>query len=101
MHDDSCGSNHFPVLLNNIKPTREKILHWKLKKANWEKFQEKYKKTNTQRAKEANNDTIEYFTETLNSIAIDCIPKNATPNKQNRPWLTTNARKQSDGEKQH
>ena len=40
-------------------------------------------KTNTQRA----NDIIEYFTETLNSIAIDCIPKNATPNKRNRPWF--------------
>ena len=76
VHDDTCGSDPFPILLNNIKPTGEKIPHWKLDKANWAKFEEKCKEKLTH--KEPNNDTIEYFTETLNSIAIDCIPKNAT-----------------------
>ena len=85
VYDDTCGSNHFPILLINIKPTGEKILRWKLDKANWEKFKETCKEKPTH--KEPNNDTIEYFTETLNSIAIDCIPRNATPNKQNIPWF--------------
>ena len=38
--------------------------------------------------KEPNNDTIEYFIKMLNSIAIDSIPKTATPNKQNTPWFS-------------
>ena len=37
--------------------------------------------------KESDVDTIEYFTKMLNSIAIDCIPQTATPNKPNRPWF--------------
>ena len=85
MHDDTCGSNHFPILPNNIKPTGGKIPRWKLDKANWEEFEEKCKEKLTHI--QPNNDIIEYFTETLNSIAIDCIPRNATPNKQNIPWF--------------
>ena len=34
VHDDTCGS----ILLNNTKPTGEKIPHWKLDKANWGKI---------------------------------------------------------------
>ena len=86
VHNDTCGSDHFPILQHNIKPTRVGgILHWKLDKANWRKFEEKYKEKLMH--KEPNNDTIEYFTEMLTSIAINCIPKNSTPNKRNRPWF--------------
>ena len=35
VHDDLCGSDHFPVLLNNIGPDLdEPVSRWKLNKAN-------------------------------------------------------------------
>ena len=56
-----------------------------MNKAHWEKFEEKYKEK--LKHKEPNYDSIEYFIKILNSIAKDCIPKTATPNKQSRPWF--------------
>ena len=44
VHDDTCGSDHFPILIKNTEPNNEKVPHWKLDKANWEIFKEKYKK---------------------------------------------------------
>ena len=40
VHDDLCGSDHFPILLNNIGPALdEPVSRWKLNKANWAQFQ--------------------------------------------------------------
>ena len=40
VHDDLCGSDHFPVLLNNIGPDLdEPVSRWKLNKADWAQFQ--------------------------------------------------------------
>ena len=43
VHDDTCGSDHFPIMIKSIEPCSEKILRWKLDKANWETFKEKCK----------------------------------------------------------
>ena len=40
VHDDLCGSDHFPIHLNNIGPdVDEPVSRWKLNKANWAQFQ--------------------------------------------------------------
>ena len=40
VHDDLCGSDHFPIFLNNIGPDiDEPVSRWKFNKANWAQFQ--------------------------------------------------------------
>ena len=40
VHDYLCGSDHFPIRLNNIDPgVDEPVSRWKLNKANWAQFQ--------------------------------------------------------------
>ena len=47
VHEDSCGSDHFPIIIENTKPgksdpqTVSKNPRWNFKKANWQA----YKKT--------------------------------------------------------
>jgi hypothetical protein len=39
VHDDLCGSDHFPTFLTSVTPvTSGQIPRWKFSKANWEKF---------------------------------------------------------------
>ena len=39
VHDDLCGSDHFPIFLNNIaSQLEEPITRWKLTKADWQYF---------------------------------------------------------------
>ena len=39
MHDDLCGSDQFPIFLNNIAPgVEEPSEKWKLNKADWPSF---------------------------------------------------------------
>ena len=39
VHDDLCGSNHFPIFLNNIESgVEEPSEKWKLNKADWPSF---------------------------------------------------------------
>ena len=83
VYDDTCGSYHFPILIKSTEPRSEKILHWKLDKANWEIFKEKCKNKLTHI--ETNHDIVAHFTETLTEIAKDCVPRNSTLNKCSRP----------------
>lgn len=40
VHDDLCGSDHFPIFLEILQPLKdERLPHWKLNKANWEFFE--------------------------------------------------------------
>ena len=89
VHDDHCGSDHFPILLEILQPLHdERLPHWKLNKANWEVFetlckQKLFQDPNT-------SDQIKYFTETLISIANKSISKTSTPNNHNTPWFNDN-----------
>lgn len=92
VYDDTCGSDYFPILLENIEPSGEsKPNNWKLGKANWQMFKEKCQEKLTHM--ETDSDPVEYFTDRLIKIAEDCIPKNSTPNKRNRPWFNNECRK--------
>ena len=39
VHDDLCGSDHFPILNNIGQDIDEPVSRWKLNKANWAQFQ--------------------------------------------------------------
>ena len=41
VYDDSCGSDHFPILIQSSETSGEKTPRWKLDKANWQIFKEK------------------------------------------------------------
>ena len=69
----------------------EKTPHWKLDKANWQIFKEKCKNRLTHI--ETHHDIVEHFTEALIEIAKECIPRNSTPNKCNRPCFDNECRK--------
>jgi len=40
VHDDLCGSDHFPTILESITPSdQDSVAHWKLDKADWGRFE--------------------------------------------------------------
>ena len=79
------------ILNKSTEPTSEKIPPWKLDKATWEIFKEKCKNKLTH--VETNYDIVKHFTEMLIEIAKDCVPRNSTPNKCNRPWFNNECQK--------
>ena len=43
VHDDLCGSDHFPILLKcNKSSASAAVKRWKLQKADWEEFSDNY-----------------------------------------------------------
>ena len=92
VHDDLCGSNHFPILLEILQLLHdERLSHWKLNKANWEVFktlceQKLFQDPNT-------TNQTKYFTEKLISIANKSIAKTSTLNKNNALWFNDDCRK--------
>ena len=91
VYDDTCGSDHFPILIQSSEASSEKKPRWKLDEANWQILKEKYKNRLTHI--ETNHDIVEHFTETLIEKAKECVPKNSTTNKRSRPWLENECRK--------
>ena len=86
VHDDTCSSDHFPILIKSTEPSSEKIPRcWKFDQANWEIFKEKCRNKLTH--VETNHDIVENLTETLIEIAKGCVSRNSTPNKRNKPWF--------------
>ncbi len=95
VHDDLCGSDHFPIILQNSKPgPSERIPNWKLNKADWTLFSRLCSSslaTTTVSCVEVN--PIEQFTKNLISIAESTIPKtSAFPKRQPKPWFNEECR---------
>ena len=83
MHDDLCGSDHFPVLLNNIGPDfDEPVSRWKLNKASWAQFQTLCKARLLADTVRKADDPIESFASILINIAEETVPKTATKTKK-------------------
>ena len=76
--DDLCGSDHFPVVLENLgAPISDHIPRWKLHKANWDKFQSLSLQTLTTDKVKNCTDSLLYFTSQVLEIAEECIPKSS------------------------
>jgi ribonuclease HI len=91
VHEDLCGSDHFPTFLHcNNRLDLGYIPKWKLKKADWPELKKLCELELTPefvvRMKEDPNET---FTSTLHNIAEKTIPKTSTaPRKLHKPWWT-------------
>ena len=94
VHDDLCGSDHFPVLLkNDSSPPVDFVPRWNFSKANWELFQSQcVSKLYPEKFKDI-DDPIAEFSSVLLQIAEDSIPKTSGSGKRNRPWFNDDCKK--------
>ena len=87
VHDDCCGSDHFPIILqalendNNVKQQR-----WKFKQADWLTFKTlcslQLSKSTFQ-----TEDPLTDFSNILLNIAEKTIPKSSISSKPRKPWF--------------
>ena len=89
VHDSTCGSDHFPLVMHTIVPQMEEhVPHWQLHKADWEFFHQLC--TNSILAEDylSSEDPMGDFTSTLNAIADKSIPKSKPVlAHQPKPWF--------------
>ena len=87
---DPCGSDHFPLLLENDGPlSLQRVQRWKLAKANWDQFQHLCSTRLRQSAISDADDPMSLFTSILKDIAEETIPKtSAVPKRSNKPWFS-------------
>ena len=90
VHDDLCGSDHCPIILNNIgQNIDEHVSRWKLNKANWAQFQTLSTARLLEDTVRKPDDPIESFASFLINIAEETVPKTATKSKKaKKPWFT-------------
>ena len=88
-YDNVCGSDHYPIIIQNNIITHIYTPRWNTNKANWEKF---CQLCSIQLIK-GKIHTIEKFTKTLITIAEACIPKTLSLTKKNKPWFNTECKK--------
>ena len=89
VHDDLCGSDHFPILIRNCKgqPTSS-AAHWKLHKADWAEFERLCSQTLVKEAILGTASPIDAFTTALVDAAVQTIPKTRTsPRRVSKPWF--------------
>ena len=88
VHDDTCSSDHFPIILENSGPKLdEKISRWNLKRAKWDEFKYSCILKLRSDANNTDDDNITYFSKTLTSIAEESILKTSFNKKHNKPWF--------------
>ena len=88
VHDDTCGSDHFPIILENSGPELDdKIPRWNLRRAKWDEL----KNSCILKLKSDANDTVEdnitYFSKTFISIVKESIPRTSSNKKDNKSWF--------------
>src|SRR5215470_12303682 len=89
VHDDQCGSDHYPLLITAIKhKTQNCMLRWNLPKADWQTFIELCKQQLTGCAIGKDCTIVDFFPKTLLDIASKTIPKTSTIlKKPPKPWF--------------
>ena len=90
VHDDLCGSDHFPIIDEGSDPLKTECTeNWKLNKADWTLFESICLKNISIREFECQWDPIQKITESLISIANKCVSKSSASSKRiKRPWFT-------------
>ena len=88
VHNDTCGSDHFPIILENSGPELDdKIPRWNLRRAKWDEFKNSCILKLNSDTNNTDDDNITYFSKTLISIAEESIPKTSSNKKYNKPWF--------------
>ena len=91
VHNDQCGSDHYPVFLRINKPMpHETVPKWKLHKANWSEFKRLANDLLKKDRFEGKTDPISLFSDTIIDIATQTIPKTSANSKCiPKPWFNT------------
>ena len=84
VYEDTCGSNHFPVVFESLHPQDDDLPRWRLNKVNWEEFHSQCQKHLIVN----NTETIPEFSKKLINIVKTCIPHNPTIHKRDKPWFS-------------
>ena len=87
---DPCGSDHFPMLLENDgPPSLGRVQRGKLAEATWDQFQHLCNTHQHQSAIANADDRMSLFTSILKDIAEETIPKtSALPKRVNKSWFS-------------
>ena len=87
VHEDLCGSDHFPLIIQNHKPLVDRhIARWKLNKADWHAYNEK---CISMLDEQSPIQSIAQFTDTVTCIATETIPKSkGTGRHRQKPWFS-------------
>ena len=90
VHDDQCGSDHFPIIVTTVGNEEETPMgRWNLKKANWPQFSSLCQCRLTEHEVLSADDPTSAFTSILTEIAEITIPKSTpVPPKPRKPWFT-------------
>ena len=87
VHDDCCGSDHFPIILTAAVNDNEiKHQRWKFKQADWTTFKALCS-THLNKHTFKSDDPITDFSSTLLEIAEKTIPKSSVSSKPRKPWF--------------
>ena len=87
VHDDCCGSDHFPIILKATESDYElKHQRWKFKQADWNTFKALSALHLNKNSFESEN-PIPDFSNILLQIAEKTIPKSSTSSKPRKPWF--------------
>ncbi|XP_063436487.1 uncharacterized protein LOC134717918 [Mytilus trossulus] len=89
VHDDLCGSDHFPIVLEHLfNSAQQRVPRWKLDKADWSLFENLCRAELQSKMFETVQDPILTFNTVLTSIADRTIPKtSANPKHPSKPWF--------------
>src|SRR5664279_2036956 len=102
VHDDLCGSDHFPVLLkkHNVTPQND-VQRWKLKEADWPVFSNLCTSSFNYDVLCQDEDPIATFVALLTEIAEETIPKTSKQPQQIRnPWFDAHCKAAIDNRKE-
>ena len=87
VHDDCCGSDHFPIILKTTEIDNQlKHQRWKFKQADWNSFKALSALHLNSNNFESDN-PIPDFSNTLLQIAEKTIPKSSVSSKPRKPWF--------------
>ena len=75
VHDDTCGSDHFPILLENrTDELSKRTPSWNMERAYWDGFKTSCLAQLTSEANKNNEEDILYFMNTLLNIYPKALP---------------------------
>ena len=89
VHDDLCGSDHFPILIEDVIPSNDnKNQNWKLNKADWNLFKNLCIDNIEENILINESDPILKFTNIVLENSEKAIPKTSTNSKKiKKPWF--------------
>jgi hypothetical protein len=89
VHDDLCGSDHFPIILESLNSTvGERPTRYKFDKADWPLYEQMCREKLQKEIIRNATDPILKLNETVISIADETIPKtSANPMHPGKPWF--------------